>query len=88
MYINVNSIFCRRISAASLFGVGPPDVPYTPSSAPASLEAPLLGPGGTGTSPTSDPALPMWSSLLLRTVGLCNLLGLLLQMAVGIGALL
>ena len=30
----------------------------------------------------------MWSSLLLRCVGLCNLLGLLLQMAVGVGALL
>jgi hypothetical protein len=30
----------------------------------------------------------MWSSVLLRTVGLCNLLGLILQIAVGIGVLL
>ena len=52
-----------------------------PAAAPTDLEAPLM-------SPTSDPALPMWSSVLLRTVGLCNLLGLILQMAVGIGVLL
>lgn len=54
--------------------------PILPSAA-APLETSLM-------SPTSDPTLPMWSSVLLRTVGLCNLLGLLLQIAVGIGVLL
>ena len=41
-----------------------------------------------GVSPSSEPTLPMWPSVLLRTVGLCNLVGLLLQIAVGIGVLL
>ena len=54
--------------------------PILPSAA-APLETSLM-------SPTSDSTLPMWSSVLLRTVGLCNLLGLLLQIAVGIGVLL
>ena len=48
-------------------------------------EAPLLS---GGSSPSSDPTLPMWSSVRLRSVGLCNLVGLLLQIAVGIGVLL
>lgn len=48
------------------------------------VEAPLLS---GGVSPSSDPTLPIWPSVRLRTVGLCNLLGLLLQIAVGIGAL-
>ena len=63
--------------ASSAVGVG--------GGAAADLEAPLLS---GELSPSSDPSLPMWSSVLLRTVGLCNLLGLLLQIAVGIGALL
>jgi hypothetical protein len=57
-----------------------------PAAAPSlDLGVPLLS---GGVSPSSDPTLPMWSSVLLRTVGLCNLVGLLLQIAVGVGVLL
>ena len=47
--------------------------------------------GATGSvipPPPSTPKVELWSSMRLRIVGLCNLLGLLCQLGVGVGALL
>ena len=47
--------------------------------------------GATGSvipPPPSTPKVELWSSVRLRIVGLCNLLGLLCQLGVGVGALL
>ena len=53
-----------------------------------SLEAALLASDGLSDGRAAVTEAPLWSSLQLRTVGLSNLVGLLLQVGVGIGAVI
>lgn len=46
------------------------------------------GSGSGSGMPAAELAAPIWSSVALRMVGLCNAIGLLLQVGVGVGALI